>query len=140
MDDLIAIVPPGYGPDSCQPIDTKGLARLRCGPNSLPGGPKQAVYGLYQSPQATANSFQAFYDNDLKDIHASCPGGKSTNPAYIQTPDGTQLGAYACGDAPPTVIWVVNVPKFAGWAEGDNLEDLFKWWKTVLPAQVKGQG
>ncbi len=142
LNDLIAILPPGYFPDSpdlCQPIDTThALATLQCGPNPTPGGPKHASYSIYQTDDAMAATFENVYNDGLKGIHVPCPGGKTNKPGDIYY-GGTRVGLYACGAAPPMVIWMVYAPKFFGWAQGDqgdNLEDLYKWWGTAVPSQA----
>lgn len=129
MSDLVAMVPPGYGPDSCHPTETNGLARVQCGPNSLPGGPTVALYGIYAGIQKMAGTFQRIYD-ELPN-HVPCPGGISTNPAALNVGEH-QIGNVACGDGPPEVIWAVNANSFVAEVQGDNLDDLFKWFRSVI--------
>lgn len=118
MGDLMGMLPAGYGPDSCQPGEVLAgmLARVQCGPNSLPGGPFDASYALFSNPDAMEQGFANIYNS--YSVWTPCPGGQSKLPAHYPG------GSFAC--SPHILMWSRYGDLLLGVAKGE-LADLFDW-------------
>jgi serine/threonine kinase PknH len=130
---LINILPAGYGPDSCQPVEQpvrNAVATVDCFDNSMPGGPAAARYSLFKDAQALAASF---HNGTLNQVTVTpCPNGGSSPGEWVYGSATEVAGEKMCGTDPDnnnaTVGWTENSLLLQGVAEGPNLDALYNWW------------
>lgn len=134
---LISLLPPGYLAGTCTPatpesgsIWVHAVAMVTCGPNSQPGGPSRATYGLFATPERLKKAFT----DDIANVSlVNCPGeGRSpVSWHYDQTPND-MAGLIACGtyNNHPNVIWTNDEKLMLSDVSGDpaTVEDLHTWW------------
>jgi serine/threonine kinase PknH len=134
---LLSLLPSGYPAGVCTPatpgsdsIWVNAVAMVSCGPNTQPGGPSHATYGLFPNP---ASLKQAFTD-DIANVSLVKCRGESRSPAnwhYDQSPNETS-GMLACGtyNSHPNVIWTYDEKLMLSDVTGDpaTIEDLHAWW------------
>ncbi|OBI19064.1 serine/threonine-protein kinase [Mycobacterium sp. E2497] len=134
---LMSLLPPGYLAGTCVPatpesgsIWVHAVAMVTCGPNTQPGGPSHATYGLFPTPDRLKRAFT----DDIGNVSlVNCPGeGRSPiSWHYDQTPNDT-AGLIACGtyNNHPNVIWTNDEKLMLSDVSGDpaTVEDLHTWW------------
>jgi serine/threonine kinase PknH len=129
---LMTLLPDGYSPNACKPIDpvTDALATVDCEKNTNPGGPDVARYSLFPD-QATLDRH---FDTASKEDEAllMCPGSNVQSPTtwhYTSTPDKTE-GRVACGTykGGPDVLWTRNADLMLADGQGSDLAALHSWW------------
>lgn len=134
---LLSLLPPGYVAGTCTPatpdsdsIWMPAVALVTCGPNTQPGGPSKATYGLFPN---TATLKKAFKDDIANVSLVNCPG-EGTSPVswhYDQTPND-MAGMIACGtyNNHPNVIWTNDEKLMLSDVAGDpaSVEELHTWW------------
>jgi serine/threonine-protein kinase len=133
---LLSLLPPGYAPDACHPVDpTDGAqAKVTCTVPLDPGGDGSANYLL----MADAAKLKSTFDKIVqKSTVVTCPGNiQSPGPwrrnASPQSIAGTVFCAQDAADATvgwstedQTLITVVQAP-----TGGPNLDQLYGWWST----------
>jgi len=134
---LLSLLPPGYVAGTCTPVTpdsdsiwTPAVALVTCGPNTQPGGPSKATYGLF--PNA-ATLKKAFKDDIANVSLVNCPGegASPVNWHYDQTPND-MAGTIACGtyNNHPNVIWTNDEKLMLSDVAGDpaSVEELHTWW------------
>ncbi|OBI19499.1 serine/threonine protein kinase, partial [Mycobacterium sp. E2462] len=134
---LLSLLPPGYLAGTCTPatpesgsIWVHAVAMVTCGPNSQPGGPSHATYGLF----ATPDRLQRAFTDDIANVSlVDCPGeGRSpVSWHYDQTPNDP-AGLIACGhyNDHPNVVWTNDEKLMLNDVSGDpaTVTDLHTWW------------
>lgn len=131
-DDLIGMLPPGYGPDSCHPIDNPpkaALALLECGPNSLPGGPSHARYLLYGDPGLVSNIFGGLAKQPERTL-IPCFRGDTASAGSWGNPAGTDGGKLMCSTSGGTaeLTWTSHSSHLIAHADGPDVVALYNWW------------
>ena len=129
---LLALLPRGYGSDSCTPVDPPvedALATLDCTGNSEPGGPTSSRYSLFADANALARQFQLTVNEDAA---LTCPGNSDATPGtwhYNSTPN-QEAGSVACGTykGTPEVVWTNGPQLVLGDAQGPDLNAVHRWW------------
>jgi serine/threonine-protein kinase len=129
---LLTLLPDGYGPDACKPIDpvTDALATVDCDKNTEPGGPDVARYSLFPDQTTLDRHFDGATKED--DEMVMCPGANVQSPTtwhYTSTPDKTE-GQVACGTykGGPDVLWTRNTDLLLADGQGPDLGALHQWW------------
>jgi serine/threonine kinase PknH len=129
---LLSLLPDGYGPGACKPIDpvTEALATVDCEKNTNPGGPDVARYSLFADQATLDRHFDTAAKED--DQLLSCPGSNVQSPTtwhYTSTPDKVE-GQVACGTykGGPDVLWTRNGDLMLADAQGSDLAALHQWW------------
>jgi serine/threonine protein kinase len=136
---LLSLLPSGYPAGVCTPatpasdsIWVNAVAMVTCGPNTQPGGPSHATYGLFPTPDSLKKAFT----DDVANVGLVKCRGESRSPAnwhYDQGPNET-AGMLACGtyDNHPNVIWTYDQKLMLSDVSGDpaTIEDLHTWWDT----------
>jgi serine/threonine protein kinase len=131
---LRRLLPPGYAPDSCNPVaPTSGaLAAIECSANGDPGGPPTANYLL----MANTESLRSTFEGIVKDTSVlNCPGNIQSPGAWHrnatpQIPSGTVL----CGtqQGMSIVAWTTDAQALVSVARsapgGPTLDQLYAWW------------
>jgi serine/threonine kinase PknH len=129
-DDLIGMLPPGYGPDSCHPIPPKAaLALLECGPNSLPGGPSHARYMLFDDPAFVSKIFGGITKEPDRTLIPCFPGDTAV-PGSWGNPAGTDGGMFTCSTSggAAELTWTSHSNHLLAHADGPEVVAVFKWW------------
>ncbi|HEY7050833.1 MAG TPA: hypothetical protein VH496_01680 [Mycobacterium sp.] len=137
---LIGILPSGYGPNSCQPVTkrpTNAIATVDCGQNSGQGGPALARYSLYPDSQSLEASFTNRTLNDITVV--SCPNGNASPGKWHYGAQGETVGSIVCGTDPdnnnsPVVGWTDDTTLLQAVVEGPDLDALYAWWEHPGPA------
>jgi serine/threonine kinase PknH len=129
---LMSLLPDGYGPSACKPIDpvTDALATVDCEKNTNPGGPDVARYSLFPDQATLDRHFSTATKEDEQLM--MCPGSNVQSPTtwhYTSTPDKVE-GQVACGTykGGPDVIWTRNVDLMLADGQGSDLAALHSWW------------
>ena len=132
---LLGVIPKGYEADTCKPVDplADSLVTLSCGQNTEVGGPSSAVYTLYSSTPRMRDGFTATTTADGQTPEV-CPGAEGSDPTtyhHTDTP-GEDAGYVACGlyKGLYNVTWTDDGNRVLGYAEGANLDDLYRWWEN----------
>lgn len=132
---LLNLLPSGYASGACTPaspdpgsIWAAASTMMSCGPNTQPGGPIHATYGLFPNVESMN---KAFYD-DLPSISlVDCPTeGKSPAP-WQSTRSNETEGQIACGinNSHPTLVWTFDKKLMLSEVTGGQaVDDLHKWW------------
>lgn len=147
MSDLIAMLPPGYAPESCHGTDKPVpdmLAGLSC--VSVPGVVPGGKYEVFPTVDALRHQFDVdFHGTYFKAM--ICPGAPSIGPGTITAASGWK-GQLACGymghytdpNVGPAgadafgVMWTNESRSFWGRVDGTNLTDLMDWFGRVIVA------
>jgi hypothetical protein len=129
---LLNLLPHGYGPGACKPIDpvTDALATVDCDKNTEPGGPDVARYSLFPDRTTLDKHFDSATKED--DEMVMCPGASVQSPTtwhYTSTPDNVE-GQVACGTykGGPDVLWTRNTDLLLADGQGPDLGALHQWW------------
>lgn len=129
---LMTLLPEGYGPGACKPIDpvTDALATVDCEKNTDPGGPDVARYSLFPDQATLDRHFSSATKED--DELVMCPGSNVQSPTtwhYTSTPDKVE-GQVACGTykGGPDVLWTRNTDLMLADGQGPDLPALHDWW------------
>ncbi|MCV7219566.1 hypothetical protein H7I95_01315 [Mycolicibacterium elephantis] len=133
---LMQMLPPGYPPASCEPVDApeSTLAQVNCARNIDPDGPLSAVYTLVGDREALDAAFTAEMQAANQVI---CPGNiQSPGPwQHNATPDKVS-GTLFCGlrEGRPTVIWTdedrLLVSAVESGPDGPTFPQLYAWWSS----------
>ena len=131
-DDLIGMLPPGYGPDSCHPIDNPpkaALALLECGPNSLPGGPSHARYLLYADPALVSSIFGGITKEPDRTL-IPCFRGDTAAPGNWGNSAGTDGGMLTCSTSggAAELTWTSHSSHLIAHADASDVTALYDWW------------
>jgi hypothetical protein len=95
-DKLLAMLSGGYTPADCTVSNRDPdpfRARLGCGPNTQPGGPRSAIYSLYATGADLTEALQSYASSGSP---IACPG--QVDPASIgweKRSDGVHVGERA---------------------------------------------
>jgi hypothetical protein len=129
---LMSLLPDGYDPSACKPIDpvTDALATVDCQKNTNPGGPDVARYSLFPDQATLDRHFTTATKED--DQLLMCPGSNVQSPTtwhYTSTPDKVE-GQVACGTykGGPDVMWTRNADLMLADGQGADLAALHSWW------------
>jgi serine/threonine kinase PknH len=133
---LLRVLPPGYPPNSCQPVDPEPgtVAKVNCTNNSDADGPTSASYVLIRDKAAPDAALTAAV---IPDATVVCPGNiQSPGPWRRNAAPERVAGTLVCGmpAGVPTVAWtdvermVVGVVR--GGPTGPTLDQLYRWWST----------
>jgi hypothetical protein len=100
---LAASLSKGYSLNNCTPQNVAGsqLAVLTCGPSSDSGGPAQAKYVLFSSPDDLSGSFKASIKDDT--LTACGDAGQSPTPWHQGTAGGGTRRS--SGPSTPKTYW-----------------------------------
>jgi serine/threonine-protein kinase len=133
---LLSLLPSGYSSGACTPTtpDPGGIwvgatTVVSCGPNTQPGGPTRATYGLFPNPESLKKAFDA----DVANVSlADCPvEGKSPAPWQPTREPNVTGGMIACGtyNNQQNLIWTYDKKLMLSDVAGDEaVADLHKWW------------
>lgn len=151
-DQLRAMLPTGYGPDSCRPGEggypsSTELAALECRDNSLPGGPTYAYYRLYADHDVLNDAFSTEREGSRQMYwwFEPCPGWGANAPAqpmtwYRESNPNESAGWVVCGRtngpahgnaAAKSIIWTTDSDLLLSIGEGPDLARLYDWWKQI---------
>lgn len=129
---LMTLLPDGYGPGACKPIDpvTDALATVDCEKNTQTGGPDVARYSLFGDQATLDRHFSTAIKED--DEMLTCPGANVASPTtwhYTSTPDKVE-GQVACGTykGGPDVVWTRNADLLLADGQGPDMAALHSWW------------
>jgi hypothetical protein len=132
---LRSMLPAGYGPDSCQPIDNAEGAILTCSGNSLPGGPFAAKYFLANDPDLLNSVYHDIVNDPGRKLMPCAPGGPAAASRWGGGNGESGQGWVACsfpdqhGNA--DVVWTRDSSLFFGHADSHDLPSLFDWFMTT---------
>ncbi|HZQ32670.1 MAG TPA: toll/interleukin-1 receptor domain-containing protein [Mycobacterium sp.] len=132
VNQLRGMLPNGYSANTCEPDEPLGnaLATLKCGPNTEPGGPGQALYSLFASTSDMKTVFNRLLQMKNSQL-VTCPGDapSPTDWHTVANPDVT-VGSLACQsfDNQFNVMWTYDDKRLLDIANGDQLDPLFTWW------------
>ena len=133
---LIRMLPPGYPPGACRPVDPQrgAVATATCGANVDPGGPPSATYSLMRD-RATLDA--AFTAAVRPDAVVTCPGNiQSPGPWRRNATPQKVSGTLVCGvqDTVPTLAWTdterMLVSVVRSDSPGPTLDQLYQWWSS----------
>ena len=146
---LMRMLPPGYPPGSCRPVDlpARATASVDCANNSDPGGPTSATYSLAVDPPALGAALIAAIRPEAIVV---CPGtsshrdrgavagtvAQSPGPWRRNATPQSVSGILVCGiqDNVATVAWTdverMLVSVICSGPSGPTLEQLYLWWST----------
>jgi serine/threonine kinase PknH len=128
---LIGLMPPGYRCESENPPFPNALASAGCDVHVLGGSPSISglIYSLYADGAVLKSEF---YNLIQGDKIVPCPGAtsapsdwhKAANPSVV-------VGLVGCGThmGSPEVVWTNVYNNLLGIAQGDNLDQVYKWWQ-----------
>jgi serine/threonine-protein kinase len=133
---LLSLLPPGYAPDACHPVDpTEGAqAKVTCSAPFEPGGAASVNYLLIPDAAKLKSTFDRIVQQSTV---VTCPGNiQSPGPWRRNATPQSIAGTVFCGFDPATAIvgWstddqmlitVVQAP-----TGGPNLDQLYGWWST----------
>ena len=128
---LAASLSKGYSLNNCTPQNVAGsqLAVLTCGPSSDSGGPAQAKYVLFSSPDDLSGSFKASIKDDT--LTACGDAGQSPTPWHQGTAGG---GTVACGtyQGAAEIIWTIDAKNILAYVRASNgdVSAIYQWWRT----------
>ena len=128
---LAASLSKGYSLNNCTPQNVAGsqLAVLTCGPSSDSGGPAQAKYVLFSSPDDLSGSFKASIKDDT--LTACGDAGQSPTPWHQGTAGG---GTVACGtyQSAAEIIWTIDAKNILAYVRASNgdVSAIYQWWRT----------
>jgi hypothetical protein len=129
---LMTLLPDGYGPGACKPVDpvTDALATVDCEKNTQPGGPDVARYSLFPDQPTLDKHFGSAIKED--DELVTCPGANVQSPTtwhYTSTPDKLE-GQVACGTykGGPDVLWTRNADLMLADGQAADMAALHDWW------------
>ncbi len=129
---LMGLMPPGYKCEPENPPFPHALASAACDVNVLGGSPSinGLIYSLYAD---TAGLKSEFYDLIQSDKVVPCPGmttapsdwHKAANPLVT-------VGLVGCATYldRPEVVWTNVYNNLLGIAQGDKLDQVYKWWQN----------
>jgi serine/threonine-protein kinase len=134
---LLSLLPSGYPAGVCTPatpasdsVWVNAVAMVTCGPNTQPGGPSHATYGLFPTPDSLKKAFT----DDVANVGLVKCRGESRSPANWHYDQGSNetAGMLACGTYSnhPNVIWTYDQKLMLSDVSGDpaTIEDLHTWW------------
>lgn len=126
-DKLFAMLSGGYTPADCQAgkqyAEDPFLARLGCGPNGQPGGPRGATYSLY----ANANDMNNAFNKRLGDPIAC---SETTGAGPVAWPGGMVQCSYN-SRAGTALSWTRDADLLVGVVSGTDVGSLYNWWLTA---------
>ncbi|WP_118915098.1 serine/threonine-protein kinase [Mycobacterium shigaense] len=136
---LLSLLPSGYASGACTPAPPDpgslwvgAVTMVTCGPNTQPGGPTRATYGLFPD----LDSMKRAFDADVANLSLTdCPGeGKSPAPWQPNGASTVTGGMIACGTSSdhPSLIWTFDKKLMLSDVAGDQgaVADLHKWWEA----------
>lgn len=129
IDQLRGMLPAGYGPDSCHPIEDQLATHLECGQNSMPGGPANAGYLLFRNLGDLRKSYDVALKSPTRQIVPCEEGGPAAAIRWNNAKDGWLFCGLGGGDA--EVIWNKESSLFAAHTDGSDLSSLVQWWKNT---------
>lgn len=133
---LMQMLPPGYPPGSCEPVDApeSTLAQVNCARNIDPDGPLSAVYTLVGDREALDAAFTAEMQAANQVV---CPGNiQSPGPWRRNATPEKVSGTLFCGlrEGRPTVIWTdedrLLVSAVESGPDGPTFPQLYAWWSS----------
>jgi serine/threonine-protein kinase len=129
---LMTLLPDGYGPGACKPIEAvpDAVATVDCQKNTQPGGPDAARYSMFPDLPTLDRNFSSAIKED--DELVMCPGANVQSPTtwhYTATPDKVE-GQVACGTykGGPDVLWTRNADLLLADSQGPDMAALHDWW------------
>ncbi|MFN8228070.1 MAG: hypothetical protein U0R18_15285 [Mycobacterium sp.] len=133
---LVRMLPPGYPPAACRPVDPQqgAVATVTCDGNVDPGGPPSATYLLLRDRPALDAAFVAAVRPDAV---VTCPGNiQSPGPWRRNATPQKVSGTLVCGvqDGVPTLAWTDTERMLVGVVRSDSpgptLDQLYQWWSS----------
>jgi serine/threonine kinase PknH len=133
---LMRMLPPGYPPGACRPVDPApgSVATFSCDSNSDPGGPTSATYLLARDKAALDAAFTAAVRPDSV---VTCPGNIQSPGSWRRNATPQQIsGTLVCGvqGDVPTVAWTdeerMSVSIVRSNPPGPSLDQLYQWWSS----------
>ena len=129
---LMALLPPGYKCEPENPPFPHALASAGCDVNVLGGSP--SINGLIYSLYADSAQLKSeFYNLIQSDKVVPCPGTttapsdwhKGANPMVT-------VGMVGCATYldRPEVVWTNVYNNLIGIAQGDKIDQVYKWWQN----------
>jgi hypothetical protein len=131
---ILHLLPSGYAPNSCAPAAPPNgvIAKVACGPGSVPGGPASASFSLVRDNAALVATF----DDLLRHLDVvTCPGNIQS-PGSWHTATQQHTGTLVCGlqDSVPTLAWTNDGELLLSIVQTDprsaTLDQLYRWWST----------
>ena len=133
---LAAVIPPGYGPGACRPLQSapRVASLAACGPNSSAPG-TTARYTLFSDAQSLNVALNEMINTTAIEV---CPGNYMSPGAWRRkiAPD-VAAGTLVCGtrDGEPAIGWTLDDARMLAVITATptgqtNLADLYTWWST----------
>lgn len=131
---ILHLLPSGYAPHSCAPAAPPNgvIAKVACGPSSVPGGPASASFALVRDNAALVATF----DDLLRHLDVvTCPENIQS-PGSWHTATEQHTGTLVCGlqDSVPTLAWTNDGELLLSIVQTDprsaTLDQLYRWWST----------
>jgi hypothetical protein len=108
------------------------LVSVDCKANTLPGGPTQAGYALYDEQAGVDDMFKNGVGLEGAEL-LTCPGIDQPSPTTWHLRDSPQVvkGQLACMHYRElyTVMWTDNAKLFFAVADGTDMNTLYEWWQ-----------
>jgi len=127
---LAKMLSKGYSTSNCKPITAgDALAAYDCGKNSLPGGPTEGEYFLFDNSNDTSAAFQrGIHDLTL----TPCAPGASAPDTWHGDNSGTggQVGCGTGDDNQPVMVWTNDANYMVAVVGGSDAKSLSQWWQT----------
>lgn len=130
IEQLWGMLPPGYGPDSCHPVEDQLAAVLECpGGNSLPGGPTGGRYLLFRD----LGELQKSYDVAVNEpTRPRVPCEEGLPAAAIRWNDAHDGWLFCSTEGDHAhVIWSRESTLFSAHVMSHDLASLVQWWKNA---------
>jgi serine/threonine-protein kinase len=133
---LLSLLPPGYAPDACHPVDpTDGAqAKVTCSVPFDPGAAASVSYFLMPDATKLRSTFDQIVQ---KSTVVTCPGNiQSPGPWRRNASPQTIAGTVFCGQdgSDATVGWSTDdqtlITVIQAATGGPNLDQLYGWWST----------
>jgi serine/threonine-protein kinase len=129
---LMRLVPRGYKCESENPPFPGALASVGCDVHVAGGSPSinGLIYSLYADSVTLKSSFYELIEGDKL---VSCQGATAAPSDWHRSANpSVRLGMIGCGthDDKPEVVWTNDSNNLIGIAQGDNLDQVYKWWQN----------
>lgn len=133
---LFKLLPVGYPPNVCKPMDPLGgaVAELSCGKNIDTDGPQSATYTLFPDLGALHLSFDTTVQTSSV---VNCPGRIQSPGAWHRTTSPDKAGGMllcAMRQGIPTLVWTNDSDLLVGAIQatrpGASLDQLYAWWSS----------
>ncbi|MDG4667579.1 serine/threonine-protein kinase [Mycobacterium sp. 236(2023)] len=121
-------------PAACTPNRKwdNAIAAFDCKPTESGDGHEGATFALYSDVDRLKDDFTSVTGDDEL---TACPGtdGSPTNWDYNSGDPDASEGLLACGDfqGRADIVWTKTSDLILGTGQGNNLDDLYKWWVGV---------